>query len=84
MGAALAPLLKPAGEVSVEEDDGLGAMAPFLVAPKESTFTPAFQVISAGVQPRCTSALAKRAPSMCSGSRWALAAALSAAISSAV
>src|ERR1700693_5503353 len=28
------------------------ASAPFLVAPKESTSTPAFQLASAGVQPR--------------------------------
>ena len=40
---------------------------PFFVPPKETMSTPLFQVISAGVQPSETSALAKRAPSMCSG-----------------
>ena len=38
---------------------------PFLVPPKQSTSTPAFQVISAGLHPRLAQALAKRAPSMC-------------------
>ena len=49
------------------------ASAPALVAPKESTSTPHFQVASAGEQPRCAMALAKRAPSMCSfrPRRWA-------------
>ena len=41
-------------------------MAPFLVAPKDMTSTPDFQVSSAGEQPSPASALAKRAPSMCS------------------
>jgi hypothetical protein len=40
-------------------------MAPFLVAPKESTSTPRRQVASAGAQPSAAIALAKRAPSMC-------------------
>jgi hypothetical protein len=40
-------------------------MRPFLVPPKLTASTPAFQVISAGVQPSAASALAKRAPS-----RW--------------
>ncbi len=39
-------------------------MAPFLVAPKESTSTPDCQVTSAAVAPRFASALAKRAPSI--------------------
>ena len=39
-------------------------MRPFLVPPKLSASTPARQVISAGVQPSVTRALAKRAPSM--------------------
>ena len=38
---------------------------PFLVPPKHSTSTPAFQVMSAAVQPKWATALAKRAPSMC-------------------
>ena len=42
------------------------ARAPALVAPKDKTSTPHFQVASAGVQPRFAMALAKRAPSMCS------------------
>jgi hypothetical protein len=37
---------------------------PFLVPPKQSKSTPAFQVISAGEQSRLAQALAKRAPSM--------------------
>jgi hypothetical protein len=45
--------------------------APFLVAPKESTSTPAFQVASAGVPPRRATALARRAPSMCTHRRRA-------------
>src|SRR6266567_3021927 len=45
--------------------------APFLVAPKESTSTPAFQVASAGVQPSRATALARRAPSMCTHRRRA-------------
>ena len=52
------------------------ASAPFLVAPKESTSTPLRQVMSAGVQPRPASALAKRAPSMCSFMPCACASAL--------
>jgi hypothetical protein len=36
-----------------------------LVPPKHSTSTPAFQVISAGATPSEATALAKRAPSMC-------------------
>lgn len=38
---------------------------PFLVPPKQSTSTPAFQLSSAGEQPRKAQALEKRAPSMC-------------------
>ncbi len=45
--------------------------APFLVAPSDSTSTPLCQVAAAAVQPRCTSALANRAPSMCTGGRVA-------------
>ena len=41
------------------------ARAPFLVAPSDSTSTPARQVSSPGLQPRDATALAKRAPSMC-------------------
>src|SRR3984893_18067677 len=52
--------------------------APFLVAPSDSTSTPLCQVASAGVQPRCTSALANRAPSMCTGRPCCLAVAASA------
>src|SRR5579875_988964 len=37
------------------------ARAPFFVAPNDRTSIPAFQLISAGVQPRETRALAKRA-----------------------
>ena len=39
--------------------------APFLVAPSDSTSTPARQVTSAGAQPREATAFASRAPS-----RW--------------
>ena len=39
---------------------------PFLVPPKHSRSTPAFQVMSAGEQFSDAQALAKRAPSMCS------------------
>ena len=38
---------------------------PFLEPPKQSTSTPASQVISLGVTPSATTALANRAPSMC-------------------
>ena len=41
-------------------------MAPFFVAPKDMTSTPDFQVSSAGLTPAPTTALPKRAPSMCS------------------
>ncbi len=37
---------------------------PFLVPPKQSTSTPACQVISLGATPSEATALAKRAPSM--------------------
>src|SRR5690606_37624515 len=40
---------------------------PFLVPPKQSTSTPAFQLSSAGDRSREAQALAKRAPSIC---RW--------------
>ena len=40
-------------------------MQPFLLAPKDSISTPAFQVTSAGWQSRLATALANRAPSMC-------------------
>ena len=50
------------------------ASAPFLVAPKERTSTPAFQLASAGVQPSRATALAKRAPSMWTHRRRACAA----------
>ena len=56
--------------------------APFLVAPSDSTSTPHFQVASAGVHRKCARALAKRAPSMCTGSSCCRAAWLMAAISS--
>ena len=65
MAAALAERLAGAGSNSTMAS---APSAPFLVAPKDSAVTPAFQVISAGLQSRLTSALAKRAPSMCSGS----------------
>ena len=56
-------------------------IAPFLVAPSDSTSTPARQVSSAGVQPRAATALAKRAPSMCTCRPWRWATAHSAVIS---
>ena len=45
-------------------------IAPFLVAPSDSTSTPARQVSSAGVQPSAATALANRAPSMCTRRPW--------------
>ena len=42
---------------------------PFFVPPKQSTSTPARQVMSLGWQPSVATALAKRAPSMCT-LRW--------------
>jgi hypothetical protein len=53
------------------------ASAPFLVAPRHSTSTPAFQLISAGLAPRRAQALAKRVPSICTGSPQAFAASAS-------
>ena len=41
------------------------ASAPFLVAPSDSASTPARQVSAAGAAPVAASALAKRAPSIC-------------------
>ena len=41
------------------------AKHPFLVAPNDNTSTPDFQVISAGVAPKDTNALANLAPSIC-------------------
>ena len=40
-------------------------MQPFLVPPKLMMSMPAFQVSSAGLAPVAATALAKRAPSMC-------------------
>src|SRR6516162_1367445 len=57
------------------------ARAPPLVAPSDSTSTPLRQVISAGVALSRTSALAKRAPSMCTASDRCRAICASAAIS---
>ena len=57
------------------------AIAPPLVAPNDSTSTPDFQVISAGLAFIRTSALAKRAPSMCTFMPCACAILASAAIS---
>ena len=68
MAAALAAERQRLGRRGIEQHDGLRAQRAVLVAPKDSAVTPAFQVISAGLQSRLTSALAKRAPSMCSGS----------------
>ena len=58
------------------------AMAPFLVAPNDSTSTPARHVASAGEQPSEATALAKRAPSMCTAKPRAWARLQSAANSS--
>ena len=57
-------------------------ISPFLVPPKLSTSTPARQLSSAGVQPSAATALAKRAPSMCTGTPAARASAARAATSS--
>ena len=57
---------------------------PFLVPPRHSTSTPARQLMSAGAQPSDATALAKRAPSMCTRMRRAWAASHSAAISAGV
>ncbi|MNP59289.1 hypothetical protein D3C76_1542740 [compost metagenome] len=57
---------------------------PFFVPPKHSTSTPAFQVRSAGVQPRNAQALENRAPSMCRFRPSSLQVALMARISSGV
>ena len=59
-------------------------MQPFLVPPNESMSTPAFQVISAGDTPSAATALAKRAPSMCTARPFCLPIAASAATSSGV
>ena len=50
---------------SVNTTTASAPIAPFLVAPNDSTSTPRRQVTSAGRQPSAAMALAKRAPSMC-------------------
>jgi hypothetical protein len=58
--------------------------SPFLVPPKLTMSTPAFQVISAAVAPVAASALASRAPSRCRPMPRARATAARAAIASGV
>ena len=82
MAAALAPELESLAAVESKKITTSAPIAPFLVAPRLSTSTPAFQDSSAGEQPTKDSALAKRAPSMCSLSPWRWVEVAMAAISS--
>jgi hypothetical protein len=82
MPAAFAPELELARRPASKNTTASAARAPFLVAPRLSTSTPAFHESSAGAQPTKDSALAKRAPSMCSFRPWRWVELASAAISS--
>ncbi len=70
VAAALAPELELARRRASKKITTSAPSAPFLVAPRLSTSTPAFHESSAGEQPTNDSALAKRAPSMCSFRPW--------------
>ena len=82
MPGALAPLAHEAARAGSKNTTASAAIAPPLVAPNDSTSTPAFQVASAGETFMRASALPKRAPSICTAMPCACAISASAAISS--
>ena len=79
MPAPLAPKLELPARAGSNSTTTSTPRQPFFVPPKESASTPAFQVSSAGLDPSAATGLAKRAPSMCTGSPAAWATPVSAA-----
>jgi hypothetical protein len=79
---ALAPFAEKAARAGSKTSTASAAIAPPLVAPKDRMSTPARQLISAAEALSRTSALAKRAPSMCKASERSCAISARPAISS--